>query len=70
MIMKLHLNYTQSFRFGNSIPKATIYSNTIPERQGETIVKKSIFRKVKQFITKLSPTHWYDGVWDDLHIDI
>jgi hypothetical protein len=68
--MKLHLNYTQSFQFGNSLPKTTIFSNIIKERQGKLTVKKSFKNKVGRFINKLSPQHWYDGVWDDLHFDI
>lgn len=66
MIMKLHLNYTQSFQMGSTIPKTTIYSNSIPQLQDEKIAKKSLGTKAKRFITKLSPLHWYDGVWDDL----
>jgi len=70
MIMKLHLNYTQSFQIGSIVPKITIYSNLLPEVQDEKIAKKSFNTKAKRFITKLSPLHWYDGVWDDLDFDI
>ena len=64
--MKSHLNYTQSLDRGNTVPKTIIYSNLIPELQDEKIAKKTINYKAKRFINKLSPIHWFDGVWDDL----
>lgn len=70
MIMKLQLNYSQSFQLGNTIPETSIYTNVIPEIQDKKIIKKSIPSKAKQFISKLSPIHWYDGVWDDLNFDV
>ena len=70
MIMKLHLNYTQSFQIGNVVPETTIYSNVIPEIQDKTIEKVSNKTKIKRVITRLSPFHWYDGVWDDLDFDL
>lgn len=68
--MKLHLNYTQSFQLGNTIPETSIYTKVIPEIQDKKIVIKSIPTKAKKFITKLSPFHWYDGVWEDLNFDV
>jgi len=64
--MKLHLNYTQSFRRESTVPKTIIYSNLIQEIQDEKIAKKTINYKAKRFINKLSPLHWYNGIWDDL----
>lgn len=68
--MKLHLNYTQSFQLGNTVSETAIYSNLIPEIQANTIKRKSIPAKAKQFMKKLSPLHWYDGVWDDLNFEV
>ncbi|WP_310381403.1 hypothetical protein [Flavobacterium sp.] len=68
--MKLHLNYTQSFQLGNNVPETPIYSNIIPEIQDKATAKKSVHTKAKRFLNKLSPLHWYDGVWDDLNFDV
>jgi hypothetical protein len=70
MIMKIELNNTQSFHLGNTVPETVIFSNVIPEILDITIKKISYRTKIKRFITKLSPFHWYDGVWDDLNFDL
>ena len=70
MIMKLLVNYTQSFHGGNTVLKPIIYYNLIPELQHQIISKKTINHKVKRFINKLSLLHWYDGVKDDLDFNL
>ena len=68
--MKLQLNYSQSFLLGNTVPETSIYTNVIPEIQDNATAKKSVNTKAKRFLNKLSPLHWYDGVWDDLNFDV
>jgi hypothetical protein len=70
MIMKIELNNAQSFHLGNTVPETVIFSNLIPEILDKTIEKISIKTKIKRVINRLSPFHWYDGVWDDLNFDL
>jgi len=68
--MKIQLNNAQSFHLGNTVPETSVFSNLIPEILDKTIEKISNKTKIKRVITRLSPFHWYDGVWDDLKFDL
>lgn len=68
--MKLNLNYIQSFQLGNTVSETTIYSNIVPEILDKATSKKSVITRTKRFLYKLSPLHWYDGVWEDLNFDV
>ena len=62
--MRLHLNLPINFHLGNSSPKvAVIFNSAIQTSKKPLIVP---IKKMKVSLRKLSPFHWYDGVWNDL----
>ncbi|WP_395052665.1 hypothetical protein [Flavobacterium sp.] len=63
--MRLHLNFPLLFNFENSIPKETIICSSSIIKSPKKSFRKAI-KKINNFFIKLSPLHWYDGVWDDL----
>lgn len=64
--MKLHLNFPHSFHFGHLVPKSMLYSNSTLNIEVPEISNKIWIKKMKANFKKLTPTHWYDGVWNDL----
>lgn len=64
--MKLYLNFSHGLHFGHFLPKVSLQSNSIAAIEASKKSNKISLKKVKADLNKLSPTHWYDGVWDDL----
>ncbi len=64
--MKLHLNFPHSFHFGHSVQKSMLYSNSTLNIEVPEISNKISLKKMKANFKKLTPKHWYDGVWNDL----
>lgn len=58
--MKLHLFNSHGFHLGNSIPKTGFLSNAKLKTTKPTVNNKLVLKK-------LSPLHWFDGIWDDLN---
>lgn len=58
--MKLHFIITQGFHFGHLSSKTSFLSN-----KNLKITKPPVIKKL--FFKKLLPSHWFDGVWDDLN---
>jgi hypothetical protein len=66
--MKLHLLLPHNFHFGYSVPKVSVFSNYELEILKPT--NKNSLKKIKIDLNKLSPLHWYDGVWENLDYKI
>ncbi|WP_310554956.1 hypothetical protein [Flavobacterium sp.] len=58
--MKLHLHFSHGFHFGHSIPKTGFLSNDKLKTTKPTVNNKLV-------LNKLQPSHWFDGIWDDLN---
>lgn len=52
------------FNFGDLIPKTR--NHYLSQSKVENSEIKISLKKLKSNLKKLTPLHWYDGVWDDL----
>lgn len=62
--MKLQLHLPHNFHFGHAVPKVSVFSNY--ELEILKPAHKTSIKKIKTDINKLSPLHWYDGIWENL----
>ena len=65
----IHLNYSLEL----DETTITIDSNPplfIKAYVQEKAPKKSLLLKTKNALIKLQPSHWFDGVWDDLSVKL
>lgn len=65
--METQANSTPYFEIEQLTSSSEIFSDTmLNSLEHKNVKKKTIY--LKQRIIKLWPTHWFDGVWDDLNV--
>lgn len=64
--MKLNLNIAHTFHLSHLNPKVIVFSNSFSETGVLKTTNTTLIKKGKLNIKKLSPLHWFDGVWDNL----
>ena len=64
--MKLHLNIAHTFHLRHLNPKVIVFSNSFSESEVLKTTNTTSIKNPKLNIKKLSPLHWFDGVWDNL----
>ena len=48
------------------VPRRLFFENHTYNAQQNANVAITVLQKIKIGLNKISPMHWYDGVWDNL----
>lgn len=67
--MRTHAAITKIFGIHEMPSSLNVNTNSLLISGEPKNIRKKIF-KLKQALIKLLPSHWYDGVWDDLSVKL
>lgn len=64
--MKSQIHFPPIFHFGHALVNDRYCATDTSEFEISKSFQKMSLKKIKANLNKLSPLHWYDGVWDNL----